>query len=628
MTLDTFSPQTEVLSIEQILHQAVALHQAGEVQEAEKLYRAILQIEPGHAKANHNLGVLYVQMKQPAAALAYLMAALEADPAHGQYWLSYIDALYQADQLEAARQVLALARKQGLQGAEVDALVQQLEGSQTQEAPQSSQATPPVKSSGQGTHGHGKAPSSQEANALVALFTQGSYAEAARLAQGMTQHFPHYGFGWKVLGAALKQMGRNAEALMPLQKAAELLPNDAEALSNLGANFQDLGRSAEAEASLRRALQIDPGNAQAHTNLGFALHSLGQLEQAEASYRRALQIKPDYAEAYSNLGLVLHDTGRQAEAEACYRRALQIKPDFAEAYSNLGITLQNIGKLNEAEASCRRALQINPDLASAHSNLGITLQSLGRLDEALIHFQHRARLTPGDKVAEYQIASLTGENAERAPVQYVENLFDNYADKFDAHLQQVLEYDIPEKLAALVKRHSPNAGQWRVLDLGCGTGLVGSVISPLAEQLVGVDLSAKMLEKAQARKLYDRLERLDLLTMMQNEAASSYDLIIAADVFIYLGRIDEIMGEIKRLLRPGGVFAFSVEDVEVLPGKSEIHDIEQGYRLKNTGRYAHSNSYLARLASSNSFLVEEMASTRIRIEHGKPVGGHIALWRG
>lgn len=118
-------------AIEQALRQAVAHHQAGELQEAEQGYRAILQDDPHHPKANHNLGALYVQLQQPAAGLPFFAAALEADPAHGQYWLSYIDALHQAGQMQVARDVLALAKQYGLGGDDVDALEANLRGGPT-----------------------------------------------------------------------------------------------------------------------------------------------------------------------------------------------------------------------------------------------------------------------------------------------------------------------------------------------------------------------------------------------------------------------------------------------------------------------------------------------------------------
>lgn len=303
MTIGTSSPQTELLALEQTLSQAVAQHQAGQLSEAEKRYRAILEINPQHAEANHNMGALSVQMKQSAAGLPYFLAALEADPTRSQYWLSYIDALYQAGQSDDARQMLALAKQQGLQGDDVAALEALLEDG----APTAGQ--PDMEDSHEGNE-----PSSREINVLVALFNERRVADAAALAQKMTERYPQHWVGWKMLGVVFQQQGRHADALVAMQKTVALLP----------------------------------GNAESHNNLGITFKNLGRLDESEASYRRALQVNPNYAQAYNNLGATLQDLGRLVEAEACYRKALQIKPDYAQAAANLGATTRQQRRLNES----------------------------------------------------------------------------------------------------------------------------------------------------------------------------------------------------------------------------------------------------------------------------------------
>ena len=207
-------------------------------------------------------------------------------------------------------------------------------------------------------------------------------------------------------------------------------------------------------------------------------------------------------------------------------------------------------------------------------------------------------------------------------------MFDEYAHKFDSHLVKVLSYSVPEKLADLLRPYSdPDREKWIILDLGCGTGLSGAAIAPFARQLVGVDLSAKMLEKARERSLYSRLERLDLLTMMQGEAASSYDVVFAADVFVYLGKLDELVNQAQRLLRPGGLFAFSVESLEALTDNASTLSGQRDYQLNITGRYAHSVAYLARMAAHYGFDVLSTTDTQSRLDKGKPVQGYLALWR-
>ena len=413
--------QTPILNIDQALRQAVEHHQAGRQEEAVALYQSILRADPCHAEANNNMGVMAVEVKQPAAGLSYFMAALDADPSRERYWLNYIDALFQADQLETAREVLALARQQGLQGDEVDALAIRLESTAmaaeqpNAEDPRTSRESPlvpsdvpknskgkpkakpakPDKAARKPAQHRGKSPSPKEIDSLVTLFGQGRFTEAATLAQAMTVRFPLHEFGWKALGAVFKQTGRTTDALVPMQKAATLSPRDVEAHFNLGITLQELGRLGEAEASYRRALEINPNYVDAHSNLGVILKDQCRLHEAETSLRRALQIKPDNAKTNSNLGVVLQDLGRLDEAETSFRLALQINPDNPEAHNNLGNILRGLGRPGEAEASYRRALEINPDYVDTHRNLGIALHEMGQLGEAEACYRRAVQLNPG-----------------------------------------------------------------------------------------------------------------------------------------------------------------------------------------------------------------------------------------
>ena len=394
MTPESDLQQTILLEIERALQQAVIQHQAGQLQLAENLYHAILQVNPNYPDANHNLGVLTVQKNQPAASLSYFLAALDADPARGQYWTSYINALFQAGQVENAQQVLALARQQGLEGPEVDALALRLGDTPPVEPTPVSSTAIQGKPKAKPAASRKKHPSPQEIKPLSVLLNKNRYAEAIPLAQKMTEHYPSYGPGWTALGIAFIQIGNNPDAITPLQKAAELLPNDIGVHNYLGNTLNDLGQLKQAELSYRRILKINPTHAEAYSNLGNNLSKQGRLNEAEASYNSSLQINPNYAEAHNNLGNTLWELSRLDEAESCFRRAIQLKPDFAAAHCNLGNNLRSQGKLNEAEASYRQALQLKPDFVEAYNNLAVTLKELGRLDEAVASCRRAVEIKP------------------------------------------------------------------------------------------------------------------------------------------------------------------------------------------------------------------------------------------
>ena len=364
------------LTIEQALQQGVTAHKEGKIQDAERLYRTILQSQPAHPDANHNLGVLAVSVNRADAAISLFKTALEANPKVEQFWLSYIDTLIKEQHFENAKQVIEQAKKQGVAGDKLNDLEAQL-------APEIQ--TENVNSA---------SPYQQQRSSLLELYQNGRLDDAEKLAVSITQDFPKHQFAWKVLGAVLEATGRNSEALNAKQTAVALSPQDATAHSNLGATLRELGRLDESQASYTQAIALKPDLAEAHSNLGVTLQELGRLDEAEASFAQAIVLKPSYAEAHSNLGNTLKELGRLDEAEASLRQAIALKPSYALAHNNLGGTLKELGRLDEAKASYTQAIALQPDLAQPHYNLGNTLKELGRLDEAEASYTQATALKP------------------------------------------------------------------------------------------------------------------------------------------------------------------------------------------------------------------------------------------
>ena len=359
------------LTIEQELQQGVAAHNAGNLQEAERAYQAILKSQPKHPDANHNLGLIAISVNEIAAALPLFKTALNVNPNIEQFWVSYIDALVKAKHLKDAKQAIKKAKKKGFDATKLQALFSQSK-----------------------VNADTKVPSQQQLSSLLEYYQIGQYGDAEKLAKSIIQEFPKHQLGWKVLGALYGQTGRKSEALNANQTAVALSLEDAEAHSNLGITLRELGRFDEALASYSRAIALKPDYAEAHYNLGNTLKELGRLDEAEACYKQAIALKPDYAEAHYNLGNTLKELGRLDEAEACYTQAIALKPDYAQAHSNLGNTLKELGRLDEALAIYTQAIALKPDFAEAHSNLGNTLLELGRLDEALASHTQAIALKP------------------------------------------------------------------------------------------------------------------------------------------------------------------------------------------------------------------------------------------
>ncbi len=400
------------LTIQQALQQGIEAHRAGNFRDAEVMYRAILQVQPKHPDANHNLGVLLVSSNKTANAIPFFKIALEADPNQGQFWISYVEAFIKTNQHEIAMSVLRQGKKLGLAGERVDALEVQLTCITVEEKSESTfkkktssftqqpkkilgiEAIKNNSSPNQKNPNQLLSPSQTELISLLEHYQNGRLDLAENLAKSVTLKYPNHQFSWKVLGSLFHQTGRLKESLIANQTALALLPNDEEVHINLGNTLKELGRLEEAEASYKKAISIKPSLVYAHSNLGLTLQKLGRLEEAEASYKKSLAINPAYATAHINLGITLKELGRLEEAEESYKKAIAIIPEYPEAHYNLGNTRQQLGRLDDAEESYKKAIAIKPDYPEAYYNLGNTLKELGRLEDAEASYKRAVAIMP------------------------------------------------------------------------------------------------------------------------------------------------------------------------------------------------------------------------------------------
>ncbi|TRZ94502.1 MAG: tetratricopeptide repeat protein, partial [Rhodocyclaceae bacterium] len=249
MTSKTHSPQAVPPTLDQALQKAIAHHKAGQLQDAERLYRAILQEQPDHPDANHNLGILACQLGQHIAGIPYLKSALEINPAQGQYSLSYAEALLANGQAMEALSVMQAAMQRGLDTAAAHALRVKAETATRSEFSLAKSPKAGKASNKKRTPKKSRRPSSKSAalplllpqteiDQLVALFNAGCHAELESRARLLLEQYPDSGFAWKVLGLSLGMQDK--DALPALRQATKLLPDDAEAHSNLGNALQCL----------------------------------------------------------------------------------------------------------------------------------------------------------------------------------------------------------------------------------------------------------------------------------------------------------------------------------------------------------------------------------------------------
>lgn len=293
------------------------------------------------------------------------------------------------------------------------------------------------------------------------------------------------------------------------------------------------------------------------------------------------------ADRRADYARMLADSGDPAGGAELMEQALELAPAWAAGWFNLGLYREKAGDRAGAAAAFERVVALDPeDLFGAPLNLA----ALGVVP------------TPA-----------------RPSSRYIERLFDDYAERFDRSLVGKLGYGVPANLAALLSLLPDLPKYFRLaVDLGCGTGLLGAEIRARAERLEGFDLSRRMLAKAAEKGLYDRLDVADLSLPASdsglfgaNLPLHRADLVVATDVMIYLGDLDNIFNLTLELAAPRAIFAFSVEDAD-----------EGGdFRLAHSLRYAHSVPYVEAVCDRFGFAIIGRQATVIREDNGAPISG-------
>ncbi|MDB5298794.1 MAG: hypothetical protein JWO87_457 [Phycisphaerales bacterium] len=375
-----------------------------------------------------------------------------------------------------------------------------------------------------------------------------------------------------------------------------------------------LGENQAAAELLSRAAQLAPGAAPLHIDLAVAYDRTGDAGRAILHLRQAIALNPASSNPYRVLGQLLLHHGQTADALEALRGWARIE-NSAAAHYELGTALAQSGDPKSAVEHLRRAVALRPDHGSAYCNLGLALEDAGQKEQAAEALRHAIRLMPDPSVAQYHLAALgAGAPPATCPPRYLVELFDNYADRFEHHLVTTLGYQGPQLLLDIVKSANPEL-PLDVMDLGCGTGLCGVLFRPLARTLVGIDLAPRMIAASKSRKVYDDLLQSDLTPALESRP-QGFDLLLAADVFIYIGDLSPLFRSAATALRPGGLFAFTIErtdsaDFLVLPTRS----------------YAQSPDYIRRL--SDQFGFQELASKDATLRAGETgdVPGTVFLLR-
>lgn len=421
------------------------------------------------------------------------------------------------------------------------------------------------------------------------------------------------------MGVQVHQQGHLDAAEEIYRRVLNEFPNHIDALHYSGVLKHSRGDSLGAIALIRKALALNPDYIDARINLGNVFKELQRYREAETEYRAAIVIDPQQGNAHNNLGTVLRAQRKTVDAIRSFEKATELSPNSADAFQNLGNALKANQQIEESLTAYRQAIEIDPRHCDAHLALGRALYRFGRIDEAKVVYEKWLEIEPENAIAKHMMIACGGEKIpDRCSDEFVRDSFDSFADSFDEVLER-LDYRAPEFVAHCVaKEFAGESGSLDILDMGCGTGLCGSLLRKYARDLVGIDLSPKMIDKAKGLNLYDDLLVAELTTHL-SQNPNQYDLIVAADTLVYIGALQDVFFAANNALRPNGAMVFTVEYLR--------QESSKGFQLHPHGRYSHTESYLRRGLDLAGFTIRSMEKEILRNEVNAPVEGLVVTVR-
>lgn len=424
---------------------------------------------------------------------------------------------------------------------------------------------------------------------------------------------------------ALKRQGKRADAVAYYRKALAIRPTFAEAHNNIANLLKEQGLLEEAIEHLRKAIALRPDLAETRNNLGNALKEQGRLEDAIAHYRDAIRLKPGFAEAHHNLGTALVAAGRLDDATAEYRHAIALKPDYAEARINHGLALVDQDRPAEALAEAMAAARLSEAPAFPFYHLGALLARCGASDPARICLERSLARDADDRLGARLLLAALGfmPVPERASNALLERVYAERAQAWDQGATGECAYRGAELVVDALRDCAPDLAGLQILDAGCGTGLVGTLLAARPKRLEGVDLSTSMLAQAERKAIYDQLHHRDMIALMA-ERAQSFDAVTCAATLIHFGDLEPAFRAAATCLRHGGVFILTL-----FPNESDEDAVAVGSLagLAQGGCYVHGRSYVRRTAEATGFAVEKLESRIHEYVRRQPQTGLIATLR-
>jgi predicted TPR repeat methyltransferase len=447
---------------------------------------------------------------------------------------------------------------------------------------------------------------------------QKNWSSAERYLKQASALDPHDIAPLVVLGDAYATQGKAAECARAFM-AARAVADVVMVHEHEGMALLTLANPQQAEERFRRVLELDSAHARAKTWLARALLLQDRVNDAAPLLEAERKRDAHNHEAFGASAALEIKRGARQLAMDYLRHAYGLRADRNDYAMGLVALLKEHGYLDEALVVLRSVLAREPENLWALNSMAYLLVPLGRSEEALGIITKILADHPDNPSLQHLRNAITGNATDAPDDSYVQLLFDEYADKFDHHLVNLLSYQTPQVMADLITRtlaaQGMRAQELSLLDLGCGTGLSGEVLAAMTRHRVGVDLSPKMLEKAAQKNVYQALHAENIVEFLHRDDAS-YDLITAMDVLVYIGNLKPLFEAVPQRLSATGILAISVEN----------GDDAAPFTLRSSGRYAHAAPYVESLASAVNLKLLAKESTILRKEGRNDMQGYLYVF--
>ena len=412
----------------------------------------------------------------------------------------------------------------------------------------------------------------------------------------------------------LIMVGELKQAAFKLNEVARIAQADPR-LHMVGMQLAEAaGNPKAAVESAQRAVARAPAWPPSVVNLALLYGRLNQFPEALAEAERAVALAPADVSVLRAVIQVAQRAGDMVRSVRWLDALLALAPSDADARLRLAVALSTTGEHARALMMLDEMIDASPGEVSLRESRALARERAGDAPGALADWDALLAQDPANATWRYRRAVTAGEPPAVPPVDMVASLFDNLASIYDMHMLRGLRYRLPKDVADRILELHPDR-KFNLLDLGCGTGLLGLMLQRIDGAMVGVDASPKMLEKAAAHGLYDKFHQVDLLDALSATPDALYQVITALDVFIYIGDLSSALPNVFRILTPGGRFFFSCEALS--------DDAGTAWALQPTGRYAHSRAQVESLCAAAGFQPLVVQELTLRHEGRETVAGFL-----